>query len=110
MYARQNRAQVSIPVMFSSPALRSWPMGRSATFWFSRRGRRASPAPPLTHPRLRGMLALLCWLYLLAVIAVWLVLRFQSDRWWLATLVLFGPRWLVAAPLPLLLPLAHYAR
>ncbi len=35
---------------------------------------------------------------------MWLLLRFASDRWWLATVILFGPRMLLALPLAVLLP------
>ncbi len=30
------------------------------------------------------------------------MLRFGGDRWWLATILLFGPRWFFAVPLPFL--------
>ncbi len=33
-------------------------------------------------------------------------MRWAGDRWWVATLVLFGPRWLCLLPLALLVPLA----
>lgn len=33
-------------------------------------------------------------------------MRYEGDRWWPATLLLFGPRWVWATPLVLLLPLA----
>jgi endonuclease/exonuclease/phosphatase (EEP) superfamily protein YafD len=50
------------------------------------------------------------WAYLAMVIAVWLLLRLGGDRWWFATLVLFGPRWLCALPLTVLGPLAGLLR
>jgi len=37
---------------------------------------------------------------------VWLALRFGGDRWWLATVILFGPRWFCALPLAILGPAA----
>lgn len=46
------------------------------------------------------------WLYLLLVVLAWLVMRGAGDRWWPATLLLFGPRWMFALPLILLLPLS----
>jgi endonuclease/exonuclease/phosphatase family metal-dependent hydrolase len=50
--------------------------------------------------------AWLSWLYVGAMIGLWLLLRTQADRWWPATLVTFGPRWIWALPLALLLPSA----
>lgn len=44
------------------------------------------------------------WSYLALVIGMLCLLRFTGDRWWPATLLTFGPRWVVLAPLPLLLP------
>ncbi|MFV1967347.1 MAG: endonuclease/exonuclease/phosphatase family protein [Pirellulaceae bacterium] len=49
-------------------------------------------------------LTLSVWAYLPCVIAAWLLIRFAGDRWWVATLMLFGPRWLYALPLTVLLP------
>ena len=42
--------------------------------------------------------------------AVWLLLRFGGDRWWFATVILFGPRWLCALPLAMLVPAAAIIR
>jgi len=50
------------------------------------------------------------WGYLLAVVGVWGLLLLGGDRWWLATVVLFGPRWLLAIPLAVLVPLAALTR
>jgi vancomycin resistance protein VanJ len=50
--------------------------------------------------------AVCVWLYLAAVLAVWLLLRLAGDRWWFATVILFGPRWLCALPLAVLAPAA----
>jgi vancomycin resistance protein VanJ len=46
------------------------------------------------------------WLYLVAVTAVWMLMYWAGDRWWLATLILFGPRWVCALPLFVLVPAA----
>jgi len=43
-------------------------------------------------------------------LAVWITLHFAGDRWWLATMLLFGPRWVWGAPLALLLPAAGWLR
>ncbi len=50
--------------------------------------------------------ATLTWLYVASLLAVWLVLYFLGDRWWLATVMLFGPRWVCGLPLVVLLPVA----
>lgn len=44
------------------------------------------------------------WLYLAAVLAAWMLLGFGGDRWWLATVLLFGPRWPYAIPWIVLAP------
>lgn len=41
-----------------------------------------------------------------AVTLLWFLLWTSGDRWWLATLLLFGPRWVYALPLALFAPLA----
>ncbi|KYF52241.1 endonuclease/exonuclease/phosphatase [Sorangium cellulosum] len=45
-------------------------------------------------------------LYLLGVVAVWLALPIAGDRWWPATLFLFGPRLVIALPLLAIVPAA----
>jgi endonuclease/exonuclease/phosphatase (EEP) superfamily protein YafD len=50
------------------------------------------------------------WLYVLGVLVVWLLLRLAGERWWLATIMLFGPRWVYGAPLVLLIPAAAMLR
>lgn len=47
-----------------------------------------------------------CWLYVAAGVAFWLVVRVASDRWWVATVLMFGPRWALALPLLVLIPAA----
>ena len=56
------------------------------------------------------LLGFLCWLYLSTTLALWLFLHFAGDRWWIATLLLFGPLWVFALPLVILLPLALFMR
>jgi vancomycin resistance protein VanJ len=57
---------------------------------------------------LRTALALCAWSYLLLILLAWLVLYVGGDRWYLATLVLFGPRSVYAAPLAILVPAAAW--
>lgn len=46
--------------------------------------------------------------YAAGVVAVLVLLRFASDSWWPASLILFGPRWVWGLPLVLLVPLAAW--
>ncbi len=79
---------------------------------------KASPSPadaptntPAKKPRFSyRLLGFLSWFYLIAMLALWLFLHFAGDRWWIATLVLFGPLWVFALPLGILLPLALFMR
>ena len=57
--------------------------------------------------RLRNIIiASLCWIYAILIVAAWLFLRWEGDRSWLGTIAIFSPRWLVLLPLVALLPLA----
>lgn len=44
--------------------------------------------------------------YLILLIACWLLMYFAGDRRWFASFVLFGPRWVFALPLLVLVPLS----
>ncbi|HEV2148552.1 MAG TPA: endonuclease/exonuclease/phosphatase family protein [Longimicrobiaceae bacterium] len=63
-----------------------------------------APAGPL------GWLVWAAWGYLAAVVLLWAVLWTLGDRWWPATVYLFGPRWVVLLPLVLLVPAAAVFR
>jgi vancomycin resistance protein VanJ len=72
--------------------------------------RRRFRLPRLSLPRFRlprwwaSALAIIVWLYLAGALASALLLWGLSDRWWPATVLLYGPRWfllLPAAPLAL---------
>ena len=45
-----------------------------------------------------------------AIVGIWAFLYFGADNSPVATLLLFGPRWIAALPLLILVPLAVYAR
>jgi endonuclease/exonuclease/phosphatase (EEP) superfamily protein YafD len=62
----------------------------------------AQPAAPRPS-RWRRALRLLVGLYVLSIVGLWLWMTLDGDRGWAATLVLYGPRWLCALPLPLLM-------
>jgi endonuclease/exonuclease/phosphatase (EEP) superfamily protein YafD len=42
---------------------------------------------------------------LIGVLGTWLFIEIDGDRWWRATMILFGPRWTLLLPLIVLLPL-----
>jgi endonuclease/exonuclease/phosphatase (EEP) superfamily protein YafD len=60
--------------------------------------------------RLRRAVAAGVWLYLAAVLGLWLLVRYAGDRWWPATLLLFGPRWVCIVPIVVLVPLVAVAQ
>lgn len=65
----------------------------------------SNPENSIKPSRLHRGIAVCCWLYLLIVLAAWVLLHF-GDLWWPATLLMFSPRWLLATPS---LPLAFAA-
>ena len=60
------------------------------------------------RPWNRRITAVLGWSYLALVIAALALLWLAGDRWWVATLLTFGPRWVILAPLSTLVPLALF--
>lgn len=48
--------------------------------------------------------------YLVVLIGLWALLWLAGDRWWFATLLLMGPRWIYALPMIVLMPLAVFWR
>jgi len=63
--------------------------------------------PPCRLARvMRGAVWAFALLYVAAIVALWLLLRLAGDRWWFATLLLYGPRWVYALPLAALAPAA----
>jgi vancomycin resistance protein VanJ len=57
-----------------------------------RRVRQASHGP---------IIPALIWLYIGFLLSICLFLYLASDRWWVATIILFGPRWVAFLPLPI---------
>lgn len=51
-------------------------------------------------------LAFCAWSYLFGTITALILMNLTGDRWWPGTLLLFGPRWMLALPLIPLFPLA----
>ena len=56
------------------------------------------------------LVALGAWGYLFAVASLWILLWGFADRWWFATVIQYGPRWVWAVPLLVLLPAVLFFR
>jgi endonuclease/exonuclease/phosphatase (EEP) superfamily protein YafD len=56
------------------------------------------------------MISWLCWTYLCAILALWLLLAYGADRWWIATVAMFAPVWIWPLPLAILVPFAAVIR
>lgn len=73
-------------------------------------GRRRGPTP---GGRLRGLVrmgfSVACGLYAAAVLGGLVLLRWSGDTWWPSILMLYGPRWVWAIPLVVLIPAAAIA-
>lgn len=54
--------------------------------------------------RIAASVWIVAWIYLTLVLGMAGLLWFAGDRWWLATLLTFGPRWIALVPLPGLVP------
>jgi endonuclease/exonuclease/phosphatase (EEP) superfamily protein YafD len=67
-------------------------------------------SPALDTSRLTRLLSRCVWLYFLGVLVVTGLLLWASDEWWVASLILFGPRWIWALPLGVLAPAAWMRR
>lgn len=59
-----------------------------------------------TQRRITLLLGCATWGYAVLVAAACGIMYGWGDRWWPATLLLFGPRWVAAVPLVILVPLA----
>ncbi|HWE96383.1 MAG TPA: endonuclease/exonuclease/phosphatase family protein [Tepidisphaeraceae bacterium] len=70
----------------------------------------APPPPRSVRRRLGTAVARVSWTYLLVLFAFWAAMRWAGDRWWLGTLILFGPVWVTALPLAVLVPAALVLR
>jgi endonuclease/exonuclease/phosphatase (EEP) superfamily protein YafD len=66
--------------------------------------------PVTKRSKLSTLLAICVYVYVATIIAIWLLIRVAGDRWWLATLIVYGPRWIYAAPICVLLPAAMLIR
>ena len=50
------------------------------------------------------------YLYFLAVLTVGILVQWAAERWWFTTLLVYGPRWVWAVPLGILVPAAALVR
>jgi endonuclease/exonuclease/phosphatase family metal-dependent hydrolase len=62
----------------------------------------------------REVFARLCllaaWTYFVFVCGLLATLVFAADQWWIGTVLMYGPRWVWAAPLVFLLPIVLFLR
>ncbi len=71
------------------------------------------PVAAISKPlgrRLHKTITTCCWVYPVFLLILWLVIRQLGDKWWPATLMMFGPRWASATPLPVLAGYALWRR
>jgi endonuclease/exonuclease/phosphatase family metal-dependent hydrolase len=76
-------------------------------------GRTGVAPTSLSHERratIAHWLGRVSWSYLAIAMIAWGILWTLSDRWWPATVFLFGPRWVLLLPLAVLLPAAIVLR
>jgi endonuclease/exonuclease/phosphatase (EEP) superfamily protein YafD len=59
--------------------------------------------------RIGNLVLGVAWAYLAVLVIGWLIMRWSADRWWVATLVVFGPRWVFSLPLIALVPAVAFA-
>jgi endonuclease/exonuclease/phosphatase (EEP) superfamily protein YafD len=57
-----------------------------------------------------GSIAATSWAYAVLIAGMAIMLRSLGDRWWLATVIMYGPRWPWGLPLIVLVPLALWLR
>lgn len=60
--------------------------------------------------RFDSFLAFCAWSHLAGALSALGLMYLAGDRWWPGTLLLFGPRWMLAPPLFVLIPLALWRR
>jgi vancomycin resistance protein VanJ len=64
----------------------------------------------LIVPRPARWLAVVSWVYAVLLLAILALIRWEGDRWWLATVLLFMPRWALLFPVVALMVLAGWLR
>jgi len=64
----------------------------------------------ISMKKLDKFITFCAWAYTLGTILALALMYATGDRWWPGTMLLFGPRWMLALPLIPLLPLALWRR
>ena len=70
--------------------------------------RHRTPGPWPFRLRAASLVNAVAWLFLAAMLGFWCLLAAGGDRWWPATLLLYGLRWPLGLPLMALAPLALF--
>ena len=71
---------------------------------------RAEPQPRRPWRCIQRLCSLAAWAYLAFVCGLLAMLFFAADRWWVGTVLMYGPRWIWATPLIVLIPAAAFLR
>ncbi len=64
---------------------------------------RARPTRGKITAILRQDIRLVCAAYAILVVLLWVLCRIKGETWWIGAILLYGPRWALLLPLPLLL-------
>lgn len=84
--------------------------GSDAAVLLAKTAAAADAGRPASRSWFRRGCSALVWSYLAGLVAVALFVRVYGDAWWPATLILLGPRWVFALPLPFVVIAAVPAR
>lgn len=74
----------------------------------SKLGNESGARPASRRDRWKRRVIRSSWLYCAAILALVVLMRWSGDRWWPATVLMFGPRWLLGLPFVVLLPVAVF--
>jgi endonuclease/exonuclease/phosphatase (EEP) superfamily protein YafD len=83
------------------------PLVRRRIRWLRGEARLNRPPADL---RLRSRVTLACWAYVASILVLCILLCRLGDYWWLATVLLYSPRWVWGLPLGVLVPAAAMVR
>lgn len=110
---RPDRDRLAPIVDSGPPGADGWPIGDGSRPRMDASRRALGPGVRSGGPVVRRYAATivswLCLVYLAASLGLWAFVSLVGDRWWLATVVLFGPRWVFLTPMAILIPAALLA-
>jgi endonuclease/exonuclease/phosphatase (EEP) superfamily protein YafD len=68
------------------------------------------PSRKVRRSRLSALTNLLCWSYAVVILALFILMRVFAEKWWIATILLFAPRWVWMLPLAVIIPMTALFR